>query len=144
MRREYQRDREASPGPRREGQVFQEYPKWIAVAGHPQGGVVVRDAAEERAVTGAPVPEPTAPESAAPARDPLSGQIIRAARALLGWNQSELADLAGVSLPTLHKIESVDAMPEGWPSVAAVERVLIEAGVSWRASPEECGVALRK
>ena len=32
--------------------------------------------------------------------------IVRAARGLLGWSQAELAQRAGLSIPTVQKIES--------------------------------------
>ena len=35
----------------------------------------------------------------------ITGAQIRAARALLGWSQSVLADAAGISLPTVKRIE---------------------------------------
>lgn len=147
MRREYQKpDREPDAPRRPAGYAFQEYPKYVAPIG---GGapVVVHSAEEERTITGAsPVvspPEPAAP-AAKPAPSPLTGRIIRAARALLGWTQGDLAEHAGVSLVTVQKIESQNAVPGKWDSVAAVERVLIDAGVSWRTTPEECGVALMR
>lgn len=35
-----------------------------------------------------------------------SGSQVRAARALLGWSQSELANFAGISVPTLGRLEA--------------------------------------
>ncbi len=36
----------------------------------------------------------------------ITGTQIRAARALLGWSQDTLAEAAGVSLPTIKRIEA--------------------------------------
>lgn len=33
---------------------------------------------------------------------------VKAARAMLGWSQSDLAERSGVSLPTLKRLESAD------------------------------------
>lgn len=35
-----------------------------------------------------------------------SGEMLRAARALLGWNQRQLATAANVSRPTVHRLEN--------------------------------------
>ncbi len=35
----------------------------------------------------------------------LTSEMIKAARALLGWNRTELAEAAGLSLPTINRIE---------------------------------------
>lgn len=35
-----------------------------------------------------------------------SAEMLRAARALLGWNQRQLAASAGVARPTVHKLET--------------------------------------
>ena len=98
MRREYQRDREPALRQRPERYVFQEFPKYITP---PSGGdpVLVHSAEEERAITGASaVVSPSEPAASAPkparlnkaeAQNTviyaLTGRIIRAARALLGW-----------------------------------------------------------
>lgn len=57
---------------------------------------------------------------------------IRAARGLLGWSQTELADKAGLSLPTIKRMERED----GGPAVSddAKEKV--------RAALEKAGVEL--
>jgi transcriptional regulator with XRE-family HTH domain len=71
---------------------------------------------------------------------------IRAARGLLGWSQTELASKAGLSLPTIKRIERED----GGPSVSddAKERVrtaLEKAGVEFIAeNGGGAGVRLKK
>lgn len=43
----------------------------------------------------------------------LSPNQMRAARALLGWDQRHLADAAGVSLPTIRRMEASDGQVRG-------------------------------
>ena len=38
----------------------------------------------------------------------LSVQQVKAARALLGWSQRDLAEASGISLPTIGRLESKD------------------------------------
>jgi transcriptional regulator with XRE-family HTH domain len=59
----------------------------------------------------------------------ISIEQIRAARALLGWSQSKLAESAGMSLPTIKRVEA-----EKGP------RVSEEARVRLRSSLEAAGV----
>ena len=63
----------------------------------------------------------------------VSIEQIRAARALLGWTQAQLAKAAARSLPTIKRLEREDG--EG-PSVSddvrdAVQRALEKAGVEF-------------
>ncbi|HWU62862.1 MAG TPA: helix-turn-helix domain-containing protein [Ensifer sp.] len=60
---------------------------------------------------------------------------IRAGRALLGWSLSELAERAGISRPTLTKIEK-DFDDSTSKSRRIVQRVLEEQGVEFLASTE--------
>lgn len=43
----------------------------------------------------------------------LSPNQMRAARALLGWDQRRLADAAGVSLPTIRRMEASEGQVRG-------------------------------
>ncbi|MBI2992579.1 MAG: helix-turn-helix transcriptional regulator [Gammaproteobacteria bacterium] len=43
----------------------------------------------------------------------LSAGQMRAARALLGWDQKQLAEAAGVSLPTVQRMEASDGNVRG-------------------------------
>jgi transcriptional regulator with XRE-family HTH domain len=77
----------------------------------------------------------------------ISVEQIRAARGLLGWSQSQLAEAARRSLPTIKRLEREDG--EG-PAVSddvrlAVKSALEKAGVEF--IPENgggAGVRLRK
>ena len=62
----------------------------------------------------------------------LIAEQLRAARGLLGWSQSQLAEAAGLSLPTIKRMEG----PKGpghssAANVAAVTRALEAAGVAF-------------
>lgn len=62
---------------------------------------------------------------------PDSGQI-RAARALLRWSARELAQQAGVSLPTVQRIEAQEGQVNAMAStVNAIVRALSDAGVEF-------------
>ena len=60
----------------------------------------------------------------------ISPRQIRAARALLGWSQQQLADKAIVSLNAVTRLEKakVDSRTS---TVSAIERALIKAGVEF-------------
>ena len=68
---------------------------------------------------------------------------IRAARAILGWSQQELADKAIVSLNAVTRLErgKVDSRVS---TVSAVEKALTKAGIDFLASDTKGeGVRLR-
>lgn len=60
----------------------------------------------------------------------ITARQIRAARALLGWSQQQLADKAIVSLDALARLEkgSVDSRVS---TVAAVQKALTNAGIEF-------------
>lgn len=60
----------------------------------------------------------------------VTGTQIRAARALLAWSQSELAERAGSSLPTIKRLEARGNLPAGSArSNEKVRRAVEAAGV---------------
>ena len=67
---------------------------------------------------------------------------IRAARALLGWSQQQLADKAIVSLNALTRLErgEVDARIS---TVAAVENALLKAGIEFLSADQHKGEGVR-
>jgi hypothetical protein len=74
----------------------------------------------------------------------LSSELIRAARALLRWDQRRLADISSVSLPTVKRLEAKPGMLVAHGStVAALRRALEDAGVEFM-NGEQPGVRLRK
>ena len=70
----------------------------------------------------------------------LTSELIRAARALLRWDQRRLAETSSVSLPTIKRLESKPGTLVAHAStMAALTRVLEEAGVEF--IPENGGGA---
>lgn len=71
----------------------------------------------------------------------ISSEQIRAARALLGWSQSDLMNRAGLSLTTVKRMEADDIGPgrSSAENVATVQRVIEAAGVQF--IPENGGGA---
>jgi transcriptional regulator with XRE-family HTH domain len=57
----------------------------------------------------------------------LTTRQIKAARALLGWSQADLAEASGVSEPTVARLESVEGELGGREMTAGKIRVAIEA-----------------
>lgn len=62
----------------------------------------------------------------------LTGRQVAAARALLGLEQAELASLAGISAPTLRRMESSKGEVSGYAkNVIALRTALESAGVTF-------------
>lgn len=75
----------------------------------------------------------------------MTASQIRAARALLGLSQAEVAALAGVSVPTVKRAEGAGKVTASSDAVAAIRAALEGAGAVFL--PENGngpGVALRK
>ena len=74
----------------------------------------------------------------------LTSELIRAARALLRWEQRSLADASSVSLPTIKRLESRPGILAAHGStVTALKRALEGAGVEFT-NGDQPGVRLRK
>lgn len=56
---------------------------------------------------------------------------IRAARALLGWEQRELADRAGISLTSLSRIERSPAHDARMSTMEKIRATLMAAGIAF-------------
>jgi transcriptional regulator with XRE-family HTH domain len=68
----------------------------------------------------------------------LTSEQIRAARALLRWEQKDLAFASGVSLPTIKRLETKPGpLNAHGPTVGALSRALEEAGIQF--IPEDGG-----
>lgn len=62
----------------------------------------------------------------------MTSEQIRAARALLRWEQKDLAIASGVSLPTIKRLETKPGpLNAHGPTVAALSRALEEAGIQF-------------
>jgi predicted transcriptional regulator len=71
---------------------------------------------------------------------------IKAARALLGWSQEDLAQHSLISEPTIARLESADGQIAGRPSTAEnIKAALEKAGIEFIAeNGGGVGVRLRK
>ena len=68
---------------------------------------------------------------------------LRAARALLRWDQRELAQASGLSLQTIKRMEASDGLVRGtYESVSRVQEVLERAGIEFL-DDDAPGVRLR-
>ena len=62
----------------------------------------------------------------------ITSEVIRAARALLRWDQRNLAEASSISLPTIKRLESKPGALEAHTStVAALIRALENAGIQF-------------
>ena len=75
----------------------------------------------------------------------LSSNQIRAARALLGWSGTDLADLSGVGITTLRRYELQRGIPSANTSVLMmIKKTLESAGIEFTGDPLiNPGVTLR-
>lgn len=64
---------------------------------------------------------------------------MRAARGLLSWSQQELADAAGVSQPTIKRIEKLGPGRSAVDTMTAIQKAMEKAGVEF--IPENGGGA---
>ena len=70
---------------------------------------------------------------------------IRAARALIGWSQTEVATAAGLSIPTVKRAEADGGIRVSEDAVVAIACALKKAGVEFIAeNGGGPGVRLRK
>lgn len=72
----------------------------------------------------------------------ISSRQIRAARALLGWSQQQLADKAIVSINALTRLERGEVDPR-MSTVEAVETALTKAGIEFIAADGRKGEGVR-
>ncbi len=75
----------------------------------------------------------------------MTGNQLKAARALIGWSQAQVAEAANLSIPTVKRAEGQAALSASTDAIAAIRAALEAAGVVFL--PENGngpGVALRK
>ena len=66
----------------------------------------------------------------------LSSSQIKAARALLGWSGTNLADKSGVGITTLRRYELQEGIPSANTSVLMlIKRALEDAGIQFTGNP---------
>lgn len=59
----------------------------------------------------------------------MTGNQLRAARALIGWSQAQVAQAAGISVPTVKRAEGQAAISASADAIAALRAALETAGV---------------
>ena len=75
----------------------------------------------------------------------MTGNQLKAARALIGWSQAQVAEAAGLSVPTVKRAEGQAALSASTEAIAAIRSALEAAGVEFIADDGEgVGVRLRK
>lgn len=76
----------------------------------------------------------------------MTANQLRAARALIGWEQSKVAEAAGISLPTIKRMEgSAGPVRGNYETVSKVKRALEAAGIEFIAeNGGGAGVRLRR
>ncbi|MVT69962.1 helix-turn-helix domain-containing protein [Bradyrhizobium pachyrhizi] len=74
----------------------------------------------------------------------LTSEMVRAARALLRWEQADLAEKAGVSLPTIKRIEKEPGPIPGRTATAqAIEAAFAKARIEFSFDRGEAVTKLR-
>lgn len=68
---------------------------------------------------------------------------LRAARAFVGWSQAELADRAGVSLPTIKRMETRGPEGSTLANVQSVLSALVAGGCTFLDDDGERGPGVR-
>lgn len=75
----------------------------------------------------------------------MTGNQLRAARSLVGWSQAQVAEKAGLSIPTVKRAEGQGAIAASSDAFAAIRAALEAAGVEFIAeNGGGAGVRLRK
>ena len=70
---------------------------------------------------------------------------IRAARALLGWNQDDLAKASKVSIATIRRIESQEGPVMGYVStLMSIQTALEKAGIRFLDNDAGGGIGVRR
>lgn len=73
----------------------------------------------------------------------ISGRQLKAARALIGWEQTDLAKKSGVAISTVRRMESFDGeIGARTATLSLVQRALEKAGVDFL-NHERPGVRMR-
>jgi transcriptional regulator with XRE-family HTH domain len=68
---------------------------------------------------------------------------IRAARALLGWRQDDLAKLAGVGVATVRRIETLKLPAGNVATLVRIQQALEKAGVLFLDADQNFGFGVR-
>jgi len=75
----------------------------------------------------------------------MTGNQIRAARSLLGWTQAQVAEVTGLSVPTIKRAEGSGSISASQGAIDAIRAALETAGVEFIAeNGGGAGVRLRR
>ena len=61
----------------------------------------------------------------------MTGNQLRAGRSLVGWSQAQVAEAAGISVPTVKRAEGSGVLRASENAVAAIRSALEAAGVEF-------------
>ena len=69
----------------------------------------------------------------------ITGAQVRAAKALIKWSGSDLAQNANVSISSIRRIEAVDGIPDSTSVkvLNSIQKALEAAGIEFLGSPED-------
>jgi transcriptional regulator with XRE-family HTH domain len=77
----------------------------------------------------------------------MNGEQIRAARALIGWSASELAEQSGISYPTIQRLDATRGKVSGrYETIEAIRKTLEDEGIQFLENGETAlgfGVVLK-
>lgn len=74
----------------------------------------------------------------------LTSDQIRGGRAMVRWSAAKLAEMSGVSLPTIQRMESAKGVPKSLSTnLQAIQTALEEAGVIFIDANEDGGPGVR-
>lgn len=69
---------------------------------------------------------------------------IKAARMLLGWDQVKLAEMAGIGVATLRRLEAIPGLAQGTQvSLDKIAGALANAGVKFLPKTKNAGIGVR-
>lgn len=75
----------------------------------------------------------------------MTGNQLKAARSLIGWTQAQVAQAAGLSIPTVKRAEGAAALSASENAVASIRSALEAGGVEFIAeNGGGAGVRLKK
>jgi transcriptional regulator with XRE-family HTH domain len=78
-------------------------------------------------------------------QEAMTGNQLKAARSLVGWTQAQVAQAAGLSIPTVKRAEGSSALSASENAVASIRAALETAGVEFIAeNGGGAGVRLKK
>lgn len=69
----------------------------------------------------------------------ITGQQIRAAKAMLRWSGQQLAEESGLSLSTIRRVEMRDGVPEAQSikTLMTIKQALESAGIEFIGTPDD-------